>query len=209
MKTLVALILIVSPLGEAQIKAELFSGVNFPSASIPFGTTHEYVALHEYWRPASNIGIALQFSMLPWIEVGSVLEYNRYSFKGYFEEMPIESPRVKSSSGEVSQILRASIETTLLGQPDSLFCPYFVTGLAHIVEEIGRIRVNWTQQNGPEYTTQINFDKREYWAHSLGIGFRMSFWRSVGIDVSAKYFSNYNDRLDASLNIGVVIVLQE
>lgn len=207
-KASLTLALLLSSPALAQIKVGVSSGINFPSASIPFGTTREYVALHEYWRPGTNIVIAIQFAMVPWMEVGSVLEYNRYPFHGYSQATHSESPQVKGSSGEASQILRTSLETMFIEQPDSFFSPYVVTGLTQVVEEIGHIRVTWARQNGPDYTTEISFDKREYWAHTVGLGCRLAFWRDVSLDVSARYFSNYHDRLDASVNIGMVILVQ-
>ena len=202
MKTLVVALLILPIFAPAQSKLTVYTGANFPSTSVP--QTFDDV-LGEYWHPAFNVGVSFESPLAEWIAISPLVEYNHYSFNQFHEI--IAPPMAKQSSGQASQVLRLLFEIKLFDRASNGNRVYVVTGLGYNIEKLGRIDVLWEGDGGPEYYSVLPFTGKDYWAHSLGIGYQFAIMNPLAIDLCAKYYSNYKDRFDISTNLGVVFAV--
>ncbi len=196
-------LVILIPFGvSAQTRIGAYLGANFPSASEPF-TTGDVLA--DYWHPAINVGAYSEFSVLSWLEVSPLIEYNHYIFDKYQNTTQVYS--VKESSGEASRVLRIMIETRLVDHAVNGDRAYLVTGVGYVAEKIGDVNVRWGPESGSESSSSFQFPDRSYWVHSLGIGYQFDVAEVIALDLCAKYYSNYKDRFAISTNVGVVYSL--
>jgi len=55
-----------------------------------------------------------------------------------------------------------------------------------------------------EFETERKYNGKNYLVHTLGIGLKFSVYRKISLNIEAKYFTNYKDRFQNSLNIGLL-----
>ena len=207
MKSIVTLILILPFLASAQPRIGIYSGVNFPSVSSFFVEHGQNEELGDYWYPAINLGVDLEIPLMDWLEISPLFEYNHYLFDQYYPITVGPPPFLKQSSGQVSRIYRLMLEARLVDQSAGGDRLYLVTGLGYIVENIGHVTLTWGDDNTPDYTSEVIIQGKSYWAHSMGVGYQIVLSQSLGIDICAKYYSNYTDRFDVSANLGIAYTL--
>lgn len=199
MKSLLFAIFLIPLVVSAQPRIGLYSGANFPAASNPF-TTNDMLA--ELWYPAINLGAYYELPLLNWIEVSPLVEYDHYIFDQY--RGFVSPPQMKQSTGNVSRTLRLMLEFRLLDADRA----YLVTGFGYVAEKLGLVNVQWVPGSSEQSSTTFQFQGKDYWVHSLGMGYQFHVSESVAIDLCAKYYSNYRDRFAISTNAGVVFSLQ-
>ncbi len=186
----------------AQSRIAAYLGANFPTASYPF-TANDM--LPQLWYPGINLAVSYEFPLLNWIELSPLVEYNHYFFHQY--RGFISPPEVKQSTGDVSRTLRLMLEIRLVDRASNGDRAYLVTGFGYVVEKLGLVNVQWVPGSSEQSSSTFQFEGKDYWAHSVGMGYQSDISESFAIDVCVKYYTNYRDRFAISTNAGVAYSL--
>jgi len=168
----------------AQPRLGLYTGANFPASTIHFGELdHSWAS---FWYLGINLGASMAFPVADGFEVGPVFECNHYSFHKYLQ-ITTEAPPWKGS-GEASHVYRLGCEAHLFHEKGNHNRIYLTTGLGYMIERKGVL----TRTYYGEYSTHWQLPDKDYWAHSVGLGYQIALSRSLALDLCAKYYANYN-----------------
>ena len=183
----------------AQPRIGAYVGASFPSA---FNTSKPNDMLPRLWYPGINLGAYYELPLLDWFEVSPLVEYNHYIFDKYTGFL--SPPQPQHATGNVSRIFRLMLEFRVLDSDRA----YLVTGFGYVIEKLGLVTVEWVPGSSEQSASTFQFQGKDYWVHSFGIGYQFHVSESLAIDIGAKYYSNYRDRFAISTNAGVVFSLR-
>jgi len=187
-----------------QPKVVIYSGINSPTQ---LGSIDETTYLYPNWNVGINAGFGLEYILTNQLSITPTIEFNYYSFNRYSPEVMIPENRVEHSTGEASQITRLFVDFKLFDLPDDNFRVYFSSGGGYVIERIGLVRVTWSDLSSSEFNSSIQFPNKNYFVHTLGIGFQLKVLPQIDLDIAWKHYTNYSDRVHYSLNIGAVYQL--
>jgi len=196
------LLLLLAVPAYSQINVSFFAGVN-PATNLIARDRSGFLDL--YWGTGFNLSVSSEVFISRLIAIAPSVEYARYAFDNYtFQGVSIPEVRLKSATGEASSIWRIFAEAKFFPTSSKVIPWYFSTGLGYVIERIGTINATYTNLNGPEFTMAINYQGKNFFVHAVGLGIRWSAFSRLALDLNAQYFTNYNDRLNTAVKIGVV-----
>ena len=196
--------LIANSLCFAQSYFLVYSGINSPSAVLPNESSG---FLNFNWDKGINLGVSIYFKITNNIYFSPNFEYNYYKYDSFNEPLiTIPEVNLKAAEGEDSHIYRISLETRYITPKQVKPQLYLLTGFGYVFEDIGNIRLHWESMFDPdcEFETERKYNGKNYLVHTLGIGLKISVYRKIALNIEAKYFTNYKDRFQNSLNIGLL-----
>ena len=186
----------------SQSAITIYSGINYPSRSFSVEDESEY--LNDHWMIGLNLGIGAEYCLTSWFSISPVVEYNHYQFNTYDKSKVVLTDDVKSSSGENSHITRFMIEAKFIDHAQDTADVYIFIGYGYVMEKIGSINVTSIEYGGSTYTQTLRYNEKNYWVNSVGLGYRYYLTSRSGLDFCMKYYSNYEDRFNVSMNLGFV-----
>ena len=80
-------------------------------------------------------------------------------------------------------------------------------GIGYVYEDIGQIEIREGYMGLGEREYVKIFDDKNYLAHSVGVGLKISILNPWMLKAESRYYSNYSDRFHYSINIGIGINL--
>ena len=184
----------------SQSAITIYSGVNYPSRSFSVDDESEY--LNDHWMIGLNLGVSAEYLLTNWFSISPVVEYNHYQFNTYDKSEVVLTDNIKSSSGENSHIARFMMEAKLIDSAHDTADVYVSIGGGYIIEKTGSINATVVGYSGSTETQTLRFGGKNYWANSVGLGYRYFLTRRNAVDFCIKYYSNYKDRFHVSMNLG-------
>ena len=156
----------------------------------------------------NGIGFAAQVSapITKSLFLSPAIEFDQFRFDHYIYygvRIPESSPT--SSRGEDSRIFRIGLEAKLVSITHPNFSPYVSSGITYITEHLGDIYVTYSDAyDSKPREFKLQNHSKSYWAHSLGVGTKFILFDNFGFDFAAKYYSNYSDRFQKSVSVGLI-----
>jgi hypothetical protein len=190
----------------SQVNLLVHTGLDIPSADA--SKANQTMFLAEYWSSGIKSSLGAEYALSPNIWIATSLQYVHFEWDHYNYRGPmIPEIRIVSAHGDNSEIYRATLEARFIASYKFIVCYtqlYFTTGLAYAIENIGKIRVMFNDMNGQSFTREISYPNRSYLNHTLGIGTCTNIAGPFCLDISAKYFTDYDRSLYTSYNVGIV-----
>jgi len=183
----------------AQPSMEIYSGLNWPRS--PFGGITD-IYLSDYWALGIDVGLSADFQLANWIIISPGFEHDRYPFGHYYEGVSTGEQSVQASSGKNANIYRFPVLLRLIDNSSEKMKPYLSIGGEYVLEDIGRIIVDWRQLDGATFQSEIQFPGKKYWSYIIGFGIAFRVWPQIDVDPSFKYCSNDTDRSCFAINLG-------
>ena len=191
----------------SQINVSFFAGMN-PATNLIARDRSGF--LDSYWSTGFNLSVVTEVFVSRSVAIAPSVEYARYAFDNYaFQGVSIPEVRFKSATGEASNIWRMFAEARFFTNSSKAVPWYFSTGLGYFIERIGTISATYTDMSGPDFTRAINYQGKNFFVHTVGLGIRWSAFSRLALDLNAQYFTNYNDRLHTAVKMGVVYSVVE
>ena len=192
---------LICTLASSQSIIEVFTGIHYSS-----GQNHDYWNnfLENYWKPSLIIGARSTIPLTNYFSLSPSASYNYYFFNNYYEQgVSIPEEKFVALSGENSNVLRIMVDLNLISRTDAIVKPYLTLGGGFINENIGIIHGRMEYLGRPEYSKDIGGTNNHYLVYTVGVGSSISLSEELHLDISAKYYSNTNDRMYLLYNLGI------
>lgn len=158
-----------------------------------------------YWNKGFSFGGNIDYSISEKITISALFHYSHYNFDKYVNSgISIPEIRFLYAEGENSKLWRTSIEAKYFPFSQSRFNFFIFSGLGIVVEDLGTVKTHYSNMMINGNQTYITFSEiKDYFVHSLGFGVRSDIISNLFIDLSGSYYSNYNERFQTFLGIGL------
>ena len=201
MKTTLLILFLLPGSLLAQTFITIQGGSNFRSGPFSLEPNIDFTNL---WKSSTTAIGAVDFILKRPFAISGSFEYDNYPFEGKpIWLVTIPEYQLKSYSGSTSRIYRFTIEGKLRPPTVGHLSLYLVSGVSYIIEHIGELSYIEGEPNGPDYHYSYPNQSSDYWAHTLGFGFQYSFSEQLGVDFTAKYFSNYSTHFHKLAALGL------
>ena len=174
----------------SQTSVKLFTGLNYLAR---LEQDFDYNYMEKRFAFSMIAGICSPYQLTNWINLTPSFSYNYYFYRSLDVSIDPET-RLVSSSGKGSNVLRTTGVVQLIDQAEPNSKPYLELGGGYIIEYMGSIHGTWVTLGHVDSTVVYKGFTNKYFVYSIGIGDIIYISNDLNLDVSAKYFSDTNDR---------------
>lgn len=192
----------------AQMSAGFSVGVDPKEISLYNQTAED--GNNAYWNNGFSIGANVEYSISEKFTISGLFHYSHFNFDKYANTgMMIPEIRFLYAEGDNSELWRTSVEAKYYPSPHNRFKFFILSGLGVVIENLGTIKTHYSDMNGSLNSIYIiDTEVKNSLVHSLGLGVRTSIISGLFIDISALYYSNYDEIFQTffGLNMGYQIL---
>jgi len=194
-----------------QTDVALSGAVNFPSSTFDYSRPAWLLA--GFWDPGVSVGASIETHLSRVITLVPSLEYASYPWRN--GTTPAWDPQiynVPTGPGAASRMYRFFADVRFYVFSKERFGIFLSTGAGYVIEKLGSYSLGprWVLYTASDYVDgRVQHPVVYYWAHDMGVGTHFFLAGNIGLDFTAKYFSNYTDRFHTSLSLGVFYRIAE
>ena len=158
-----------------------------------------------------RLGVSVQFDLTQTLALAPSIEYATYGFDRYeFQGARIQEIKTKSSWGERSQSFSFFVNGKVFYRLNVAARMYFSMGLGIVTETLGHIDETVTYIGGPnEIVIPVDLPDETYLAHLVGLGIQIEIHERLGMDISGRFHTEYENHFNTSVMLGITYAFNE